>query len=264
MAGQADPDYALLDRAGAASIFFPRPDSRPPPAGATDHLIEVEPGIAVAARFYVLSPSHPTILYFHGNGEIASDYDDIAPLYHQAGVNLFVTEFRGYGRSAGRPSVAHLVSDARPLAERFHATLDEQGFDERRFVMGRSLGSQPALEIAARAGDRFRGLIIESGAASIRRLLARVGLADSGEGATLAALHEAKIRGIRLRALLIHGEQDDLVPLAQAAELYDLLSGTDRTLVVIPGAGHNDLLWLGHRPYFEAIRSLVTGAEPGG
>ena len=86
--------------------------------------------------------------------------------------NLFVTEFRGYGRSAGRPSVAHLVSDARPLAERFHATLDEQGFDERRFVMGRSLGSQPALEIAARAGDRFRGLIIESGAASIRRLLA--------------------------------------------------------------------------------------------
>ena len=58
---------------------------------------------------------------------------------------------------------------------------------------------------------------------------------------------------------MLHGESDDLVPLDHAAELYDLLAGTERELVVIPGAGHNDILWLGQRRYFEAIRSFVAG-----
>ena len=251
------PDYALLDRAGVGSIFFPRRDHTPPPPGAADHLLVVAPGIRVAARFYMHAPALPTLLYFHGNGEVASDHDGIAPLYHETGANLFVAEFRGYGRSDGLPSLATLVADAHPIAEQFHAILDAAGFDERRFVMGRSLGSQPALEIASRAADRFRGLVIESGAAGMRRFLDRFGLGQSGEAAALVAQHEAKIRAIRLRTLLIHGECDDLVPLAQAAELDDLLSGADRTLVIIPDAGHNDLLWRGRRQYFDAISDLL-------
>lgn len=251
------PDYALLDRAGAGSIFFPRSDDTPPPPGAEDHLLAVAPGVRVAARFYVHDPALPTLLYFHGNGEVASDHDDIAPFYHQTGANLFVAEFRGYGRSEGHPSLATLVADAHPVAEQFHAILDAGGFDARRLVMGRSLGSQPALEIASRAADRFRGLVIESGAAGMRRFLDRLGLPQSGEAAILVARHEAKIRAIRLRTLLIHGELDDLVPLAQAAELDNLLSGTERTLVIIPDAGHNDLLWRGRRQYFDAISELL-------
>lgn len=259
MPGNAGPDYALLDRAGAAAlIFHPRPDGRPPPATATDYAIEVEPGVELAARFYVLGPSYPTLLYFHGNGEVMGDHDGIAPLYHEAGANLFVTEFRGYGRSGGRPSVQHLVADAHPLVEHFHRTLDGDGFDDRRFIMGRSLGTQPALEVAARLDARFSGLIIESGAATVGRLLARYGLADTDEGRTLVAQHEAKIRSIRLPALLIHGEHDDLVPLEQATELYDLLSETEREFLILPGAGHNDLLWLGRDQYFEAIGRFVA------
>lgn len=254
-------NYALLDRAGAAgSAFPPRPDLGGPPPGATDHLIEVAPGVSVAARFYALGPSHPTVLFFHGNGEVVGDHDNFYPLYHQSELNLFVAEFRGYGKSGGDPSMASLVADARTVAAYFHALLGEQGFSERRFVMGRSLGSQPALEVAARDGDRFHGVIIESGAASVRRTLDRLGLAGSEEGERLAAAHEQKIRSIRLPALLLHGEQDELVPLDSAAELYDLLAGTQRELVVIPGVGHNDILWRGQRRYFEAIRSFVGHA----
>ena len=259
--GDARPDYALLDRAGGGSVFFPRADGFPPPTGASDHLIEVEPGIAVAARFYASDPSLPTILYFHGNGEIASDHDDIAPLYHEARTNLFVAEFRGYGKSGGQPSLASVIADCRPIVESFHATLDQQGFDARRFVMGRSLGTHAALEIAARHAGRLRGLIVESGAANIRRMLGRLGLDDTREGEALADLHEAKVRSIRLPTLLLHGEVDELVPVGQSAVLYDLLSETDRELVVIPGAGHNDILWRGLDQYFEAIVSLVQKAR---
>lgn len=260
MSNHEPPDYALIDRAGVGGLmFYPRPDPFPPPAGASDHLIEVEAGVAVAARFYAFDGALPTILYFHGNGEVASDHDALAPLYRQAGTNLFVAEFRGYGRSTGNPTLANLVGDAHPVAAYFHAHLDGLGFADRRFVMGRSLGTHPALEVAAHASDRIRGLIVESGAAGLRRMLHRFGLdAATGPGADVAAAHEAKVRSIRIPALLIHGEWDELIPLDHAIELYELLSGVERELLVIPGAGHNDLLWTGLDSYFEAIQSFVT------
>lgn len=255
----AESPYALLDRVGAASIFFPRDDQRPPPPGSRDLSIEVDAGIEVAARFYAQDPANPTILYFHGNGEVAADHDDIAPFYHAIGLNLFVAEFRGYGRSNGQPSYEALVEDAHPVVEFFHTALDQEGFDARRYIMGRSLGSQPALEVASRAADRFQGLIIESGAGLIGRMLQRLGLELSGEAAALAEHHESKIRAIRLPALLIHGERDDLVPIRAAIELDELLAETERELVVIPDAGHNDLLWRGQTRYFEAIAKFVAG-----
>lgn len=255
----AESPYALLDRAGAASIFFPRSDQRPPPPGARDLSIEVDAGIEVAARFYVQDAANPTVLYFHGNGEVAADHDDIAPLYHTIGLNLFVAEFRGYGQSNGQPSYEALVEDAHPVVDFFHAMLDQEGFDARRYIMGRSLGSQPALEVASRAAAHFQGLIIESGAGLIGRMLQRLGLDLSGEAAALADHHESKIRAISLPVLLIHGERDELVPIRAAIELDELLAETERELVVIPDAGHNDLLWRGQAQYFGAIAKFVEG-----
>jgi pimeloyl-ACP methyl ester carboxylesterase len=260
MANREAPDYALLDQAGVAgTMFYPRPDPQPAPPGASDHLIEVEPGVSVAARFYAFDAALPTILYFHGNGEVVSDHDPLAPLYRQAGANLFVAEFRGYGRSSGTPTVAALVGDAHPITGYFHAHLDAEEFADRRFVMGRSLGTHPALEVAANASERIRGLVVESGASGLRRMLQRLGFdAESGAGADLAAAHEAKVRSIRMPLLMIHGEWDELIPLENALELYDLLAEVEREILVIPGAGHNDLLWAGLQSYFEAIARFVA------
>ena len=258
MTNDLTPDYALLDEAGLASaMFYPRPDDQPPPPGASDHLIEVEDGVALGARFYPIDRAAPTLLYFHGNGEVASDHDGIAPLYHEIGVNLFVAEFRGYGRSNGQPTVAALVGDAHPSTAYFHDLLDQLAFSEQRYIMGRSLGAHPAIEVAANAADRFRGLILESGAGNIRRSVERIGLLDTEFGALLAAAHEAKVGRIALPVLLIHGEIDTLVPLATAELTRDLLTSTTATLEVIPGAGHNDLLWVGREQYFGAIDRFV-------
>src|SRR5690606_37448377 len=109
------PDYSLLDQIGAsASMFYPRPEAYPPPEGATDVVIDVAPGVHVGTRFYAFDRGFPTVLYFHGNGEIASDHDDIALFYRDIELNLFVAEFRGYGRSNGTPTAAALVADAHP------------------------------------------------------------------------------------------------------------------------------------------------------
>ena len=258
MTAEDTPNYALLDDVSyVGTMFHPRPDDRPPPPGATDHLIEVEPGISLGARLYPTDPAGPSLLYFHGNGEVVSDHDGIAPLYHEIGVNLFVVEFRGYGRSNGEPTVAGLIGDAIPAAEYFHRLLDDAGYSSARYIMGRSLGAGPALEAAANA-PRFRGLILESGAGNIRRNLERRGLIDTELGARLAAAHEAKVRRISLPALIIHGEVDTLVPLSTAEATRDLLTSTEPRLEIIPRAGHNDLLWVGRDQYFRVIAEFIA------
>jgi fermentation-respiration switch protein FrsA (DUF1100 family) len=254
------PDYALLDRGGASrQIFFPRTDPSRTPPGATDLRIEVAPGVELSARFYARDASLATILYFHGNGEVAGDHDELAHFYHASGANLFVVDFRGYGKSGGSPDFATLVSDAHPVSACFHEFLDAEGYSSRRFVMGRSLGSHPALEVAANAAGGFEGVIIESGAAILRRLIGFLGAAATPEEAeTLSAAHEAKVRSITLPALIIHGEHDELVPLATAHALVRLLEAAPTELLVIPGAGHNDIVYVGLDAYFEAIARFVA------
>jgi len=256
------PDYGLLDRRGLArGLFYPRRDLSRPPPGAMDHRIEVEEGVEVVCRSYPLDPSSPALLFFHGNGEIASDYDGIAPLYHGIGANLCVVDYRGYGGSDGMPSFASLIADAHPVLARFHTLLDEEGFTGRRFVMGRSLGSLPAAELAATARQRLAGLIIESGAPDLARLRKRVGVdASDAEIAGLVEAHDSRLAAIHLPVVHIHGEWDQIIPLEHGVAFHERLTTDQKQLVIIPGAGHNDIGWVGRELYFETLaRFIVTG-----
>lgn len=256
----AGPDYALLDRRGLVrGLFYPRGDLSPPPPGATDHRIEVEKGLEVVCRFYRLDPSRPALLLFHGNGEIASDYDGIAPLYHGIGANLCVVDYRGYGGSDGVPSFASLIADAHPVLARFHTLLDEGGFTAARFVMGRSLGSLPAAELAATAPRRLAGLIIESGAPDLARLRQRAGILGSDpEIDELVEAHAARLAAIRLPVVHIHGEWDQIIPLQHGVAFHEQLTTDHKQLVIIPGAGHNDIGWVGRELYFETLARFIA------
>jgi pimeloyl-ACP methyl ester carboxylesterase len=258
--GRFGPDYSLLDRRGLArGIFYPRRDMSRPPPGATDHHIEVEDGIRVACRFYPLNRSRPALLFFHGNGEIASDYDMIAPVYHEIGANLFVVDYRGYGGSDGVPGFASLIADAHPVLARFHMLLDEEGFTAERFAMGRSLGSLPAAELAATAPERLAGLVIESGAPDLVRLRQRMGVDESDAEITeLIEAHAARLTPIRLPVLQIHGEWDEIIPLEHGLAFHEQLTTDDKQLVIIPGAGHNDIGWVGRERYFEALARFIA------
>src|SRR5688572_25314222 len=84
------------------NIFFPRkaaPDTHPDKKNVKDGTIEVEDGIKLGYRCYIHQAVAPVLLFFHGNGEVASDYDSFARYYHEAGVSLLVVDFRGYGWS---------------------------------------------------------------------------------------------------------------------------------------------------------------------
>ena len=253
---------SLLDRPKVLRVLFsPRREEEPDliPPSARSVAFEVEPGLTVGGRLYPAGDRAPAILFFHGNGEIAADYDDLAPLYTRMGITLLVADYRGYGTSGGTPTASHLLVDAVAVFNQVGRVLEGCGLTPPRlYVMGRSLGSAAAIEVALRAGERLAGLIVESGFSDTLGLLARLGLrvvgADEGRDGFGSAV---KMGHIRTPALVIHGQSDVLIPASDGQELYRRCAATHKRLVLIPGAGHNDLMLVGVAAYFEAIRAFV-------
>jgi alpha-beta hydrolase superfamily lysophospholipase len=254
-------DYSSLDRPELLRIlFYPRKDFTPPPPNSTDHLIGVEGDISIACRFYVHNQKSPSILYFHGNGEVVSDHDYFAPLYNQLGINLFVADYRGYGSSGGTPNFTNLFADAHSIFKGFEEVLREGNYSDKVFVMGRSLGSISAVEMASHYGRQIKGLIVESGFGSMGRMMTRLGFSMESPGITATEFPNlAKIRGITLPTLIIHAQFDSIAPLAGAKELFQNAAAERKRMVIIPGADHNDLMLVGMEPYFESIRDFVFG-----
>ena len=146
------------------------------------------------------------------------------------------------------------------MLARFHALLDEEGFTAERFVMGRSLGSLPAAELAATAHERLAGLIIESGAPDLARLRQRGGVDESdAEIAELIEAHAARLAPIRsARAPHPRRVGRDRAARARARVSRGSSRPTGKQLVIIPGAGHNDIGWVGRELYFEALARFIA------
>ncbi len=251
--------YLLDDPILLQYAFYPRDEVSPCPEYAFDINVPVEEDIEVSCRFFMSDSSYPTLLFFHGNGEVASDYDGIAPYFFKlAQVNLVVAEFRGYGASGGLPSFAALVADAHPLYGAVAAELSARDYNESLWLMGRSMGSVAALELAYHYPEDIKGLIIESGFMCAARIARRLGIPI--EEPELELLEDEclqKALGIKIPALIIHGDKDSLVPVVEAYNLEKELGSEKKELLLIPGAEHNTVMMLGLEQYFAAIRDFV-------
>ena len=259
--------FTILDQPAALRVmFYPRRSwlGISLLSSVHDGRVEVESGVSVGYSLHLAESQSPLILYFHGNGEIARDYDSIAPFYTSLGISLLVADYRGYGWSDGFPTASSLVHDAPLVFEALGQMLGEAGGEvpQRVFVMGRSLGSAAAIEVARHRQEAIAGLILESGFAHTLQLLARLGVVlENLDEAQDVFANLTKISQIGLPTLVVHGQDDMLIPASEGVALYEGSAAPDdeKRLVVIPGAGHNDLLTMGADTYFEAIREFVLG-----
>ena len=259
MVDMAPMDYSALDRPDVLHLLFhPRPEWRASmtTTPARDELITVDQGVVVGARFHMTSPSGPSILFFHGNGEIVADYDDLGPVYNRMGINFLAVDYRGYGRSTGNPTVSHMMRDGHIIFDFVRNWLQTNGHTGQLVVMGRSLGSASALELAAAHPSQMDGLIVESGFAYAGPLLQRLGIDLSAvefrERDGFANLD--KIRRFSKPVLIIHAEHDHIIPFEDARALYEACPSAEKTLLKIPGADHNDIFVRGMTEYLAAIK----------
>ena len=226
MIDRSNSDYSHLDRPEVLmGLFHPRPEygSIERAANAIDVLIPVENNIVVGGRFHMTEKSAPNILFFHGNGEIVSDYDDLGPLYNRMGMNFLLIDYRGYGRSTGRPTVTTMMRDCHAIFEFTKEWLEGNGYSGAFIAMGRSLGSASALELISHHKVRIDGLVLESGFANTGPLLALLGVNTSEMGfrEEKGFRNLEKIRTWDKLTLVIHAEFDHIFPFSEGQALYD-------------------------------------------
>jgi pimeloyl-ACP methyl ester carboxylesterase len=193
---------------------------------------------------------------------VVSDYDEISPLYHQKKINLVVADYRGYGASTGVPTLTDLAQDAHTVFKEVREELSRRNLRKDLWVMGRSLGSISALELAYHHQEEIKGLIIESGFPSVVRIMFHLGMPAHGMG--LEKIDQGcleRIKKIFLPTLIIHGEQDSLVPLENAKDIYQHLGAQEKELLVIPSATHNDIMLVGFMDYFKAIQQFIEKTD---
>jgi hypothetical protein len=258
-------DFSVLDRPEILNfLFHPRKESgRAVPAFALNRDIEVDgeadAGIHIGTRLYLTDPDKPHILFFHGNGEIAEDYDDIGSIYMNFGVNFIVADYRGYGRSNGMPGIATMFSDAHDVLNHFSGWLKQNHRSGPLWIMGRSLGSASAIELAASYPEKTNGLIIESGFAHTLPLLQRLGINMEMFNIQDSQVfsNAKKLSGFVGPTLIIHGQYDQIIPLQHGNDLFSASPAVRKKIHVINGADHNTLLMIGGREYFDVIKDFI-------
>jgi fermentation-respiration switch protein FrsA (DUF1100 family) len=177
------------------------------------------------------------VLLCHGNAGNIADRVRHIELLTSEGFDVLAFDYRGYGRSTGRPSEQGLYRDARAA---HGALLGQRGVDSARiFYVGESLGGAVALALALERSPA--GLILQSTFTSVRDM-ARMHYWFIPPALVPDAYPSLRlIRGLRAPLLVLHGERDAIVPVMHAEALMEAAPGPKR-MQVFSGAGHNDLL----------------------
>ena len=247
-------------------------------SGAVDGHVEVASGVRLGYRLYVpptVGAAPIVICKFHGNAEVAADYDHgIAGMRAGLGpdlcVALMVVDYRAFGWSEGSLSLTKLGTDAAAVMANLPPILAQHGLGSARVVLhGRSIGSVCAAHIvgSASAAAPLAGVIIESGLTVLTELpmVAQLTAAMPQMAMMLPMLPDpfeqlSKVSRMpaELPLLVLHGEDDEICPVAQGQALYDsAASATKRFERWTRGArGHNDLA--NNAEYYPALRRFLT------
>ena len=256
-------DYSLLDRPEILMhLFHPRPEfgRSISVSDDADIMIPVEAEVAVGARFHMTDKSACNILFFHGNGEIVADYDEFGRMMNQLDINFSAVDYRGYGRSTGQPTVSAMMRDCHVIFDFVIHWLKNNAYQGPLVLMGRSLGSASVLELAAHYDHQIDGLIVESGFAYAGPLLQLLGIDTTAMGfeETKGFGNIDKIASFKKPTLIIHAEQDHIIPFSDGQALFDACSAPHKSLLQIPGANHNNIFTYGLKDYMAAIQKLLN------
>lgn len=226
--------YALL--AGFAQLeadtlmFQPSYGShRAPSIGA--ETIAGPDGVTLSACFLPNAKSRFVIWYFHGNAEDLGDVEPRLQQLHDLGYSVFAYDYPGYGLSGGTPSEKSIYAGTKLALA--HLARGRGVAPEQIIVYGRSIGSGPAVDLAA--NEHVAGLVIESGLMSAFRVMTHWRLLPFDKFENLK-----KMPRVRCPVLVIHGRDDHVIPFYHGEALY-AAARTSKQFFWSQSGGHNDL-----------------------
>jgi fermentation-respiration switch protein FrsA (DUF1100 family) len=237
--------------------FFPDrfdiPSTDRLPKGVEQVHIPTDDGQQLQCYWIPRSGSRRVLIYFHGNaGNISHRLPDLLNLA-QMNLNVLGVGYRGYGTSTGTPSEAGIYRDG-------HAALNfitgEKGFDHHRaYLLGRSIGSTVAVEIARK--QALAGVILVTPLTTAKAVARANGFGLFSALAGDAFNNSGKISELRSPLLIIHGTRDETIPFRLGRELFDQ-APSPKEFATIEGAGHNDITLAAAGRYWNAIEQWVN------
>jgi uncharacterized protein len=218
---------------GQGRLIYPAPPAQEAPPGYSPIVLHTADGLNIVAGYRPGREGMPTVLFFHGNAMVWPEGAWLMEPHAARGYGVLLAEYRGYNGNPGRPSEEGLYRDARAAL----TWLEGAGVaSEDVVLMGLSVGSGPAVQLASET--RPRALILVSPFASLPAaaaaaypwLPAKWLVRDKYDNL-------AKLPAVEAPVLILHGEADNLIPLAHAQRLAE--ANARAQLVSLPGRGHN-------------------------
>jgi fermentation-respiration switch protein FrsA (DUF1100 family) len=228
------------------------------PLPVQDVWFEAADGVKLHGWYIPSDEAVATLLFFHGNaGNITHRLENIFFLHHLK-LNVFIFDYRGFGRSEGDPDEEGIQLDSQAA---YDTVLTQPGVSlPSLFIFGRSLGGAFASYTASR--NPAAGLILESAFTNAVDMADKMvpfipGWFISAELDTLG-----HVANLKMPKLFIHGTMDTLIPYTLGRKLYKG-AAQPKEFYSIVGAGHNNTFQVGGREYFDTIKEFILRTVAG-
>jgi len=249
--------YYFYPRIENFFIFFPQRafDFEPESFGLAyrDAAFTTEDGKTLHGWFFPGEREDPVILHFHGNAGNISHRLDLIKNFRQKRLQVFIFDYRGFGKSQGRPSEKGLYLDAMAA---YDYLVQKEGILPGKIVLhGHSIGAAVAVEAALNRSAR--SVILESAFTSTKDMAKTMPLFFLLSPFLPANYNNLeKVPRLRIPKLIIHGDRDEIVPFSMGERLFAAAAEPKRFLR-LEGAGHNDTYVVSERVYFEMFAKFA-------
>src|SRR5579864_977452 len=227
-------------------IFQPHPPSYRDDAGILK--LTTRSGYKISALYLHNPAARYTLLVSHGNAEDLGDDRFWLEDLQRAGFNVLAYDYEGYGTSEGQPSEHAAYSDEDAAYEYLTSAL--RIAPDNIIILGRSVGSGPAVHLAARKS--VAGVILQSPFVSAFRVLTRIPLLPFDKFPNYKDIHD-----VHCPLLIIHGDSDNVIAQWHGRKLFDL-ANQPKKFVGIQGAGHDDLAMVAGKTYTQILSQFTA------
>ena len=248
--------YGVLRFAASSAVYYPLryPDgwwNLQRDAAAAEVWLTTRDGVKLNAWWIAAPDSRLATVFFHGNGGNLTHRVDHMRAIAAAGSALLILDYRGYGKSEGKPSESGLYSDA----DAAYQWLTDKGYAAKQIVIhGESLGAAVAVDLASR--QPCAGVVLEAPFSSAAQVAASV-LPLIGPLLIRDFDSKAKVGKIRAPMLFMQGDRDEVIPYRLGRDLYDA-APEPKSFWTIDGAGHNNLLDVAGDRYREHLAAFYA------
>jgi uncharacterized protein len=218
-------------------------------SGVEDLRLTTDDGETLVAWYVPAKDGHPLILYFHGNGGALVDRIPRFRALTASGYGLLAIAYRGYGGSTGSPTQKGLMADG----ETAYLEARARGYDGDRIVlMGESLGTGVATALAAT--HEAAALVLDSPYSSAVEVAAAHYAVFPVKWLMFDQFRsDLAIGDVHIPILVLHGDEDDVVPISLARRLFEL-ANEPKTFMLVSGGKH---LVLGMTEVFPRVRAWI-------